>query len=193
MARIGLLGGSFNPPHICHVLLSEYVLETSAVDEVWWLPVHRHAFDKDSDLAPWADRVAMAEAAIAGRARTRIEPIEATLPAPSYTVHTVAALRAAHPEHAFVWLAGADILPELHLWHRWPELREALDFFVVGRGNRVVEVPEGGRVEVRDFALPDVSSSKVRRALAAGDFDAARRLLPAGVARWLATRRDLYG
>ncbi len=192
MARIGLLGGSFNPPHICHLLLSEYVLETGGVQEVWWLPVHRHAFDKNADLAPWDDRVAMAAAAVAGRPRLHVNPIEATLAPPSYTIQTIAALRAAHPDHSFVWLAGTDVLSELHLWHRWPELAQVLEFLIVGRGDDLPPAPPEGRIEVRDFALPDVSSSTVRALLRREDRAAARRLLPAGVADWLETRPDLY-
>jgi nicotinate-nucleotide adenylyltransferase len=191
MARIGLLGGSFNPPHICHLLLSEYVLETVDVQEVWWLPVHRHAFGKDGSLAPWDDRLAMARAAVAKRPRIKVNPIEALLAPPNYTIQTVAALRAAHPDQSFVWLAGADVLGELHLWHRWPELAQVLEFLIVGRGDLPTTPPEG-RFEVRDFTLPDVSSSTVRSLLQAGDRAGARRLLPAAVARWLETRRDLY-
>lgn len=192
MARIGLLGGSFNPPHVCHVLLSEYVLQAGAVDAVWWLPVHRHAFDKDATLAPWDDRVAMAEAAVADRTRMRVDPIESTLSPPSYTIHTVRALREAHPEHTFVWLAGADILRELPLWHRWDELRELLEFLVVGRGERTIEVPAGARIDVHDFTLPDVSSSQVRRLIAAGERNDADALLPPGVAAWLRAHPDRY-
>ncbi|MCP4872637.1 MAG: nicotinate (nicotinamide) nucleotide adenylyltransferase [Proteobacteria bacterium] len=192
MVRIGLLGGSFNPPHLCHVRLSEYVLQSGAVDAVWWLPVHRHAFDKDASLASWDDRLAMAEAAVADHPDLHVDPIESTLAPPSYTVHTIAALRERHPEHTFVWLAGADILPELHLWHRWSELRELLEFLIVGRGDRARDAPEGARIDVRDFTLPDISSSQVRRRLAAGDRAAARELVPAAVADWLDAHPDVY-
>ncbi len=181
--RIGLLGGSFNPPHVCHLLSSLYWLETGGLSEVWWLPVHEHAFAKGRSLAPWADRVAMCDAALAPYPRLRVEPIEASLPTPSYTLHTVQALRARHPDVDFAWLIGSDLLPELPLWHRWPELSEALDFLVLGRGDAPIALPPG-RFELRSFVLPDVSSSSIRADLAAGR-DATDRL-PAGVARWLA-------
>lgn len=190
--RIALLGGSFNPPHICHVLISTYLLETMDIDAVWWLPVHRHAFDKDRGLAPFEARLAMCEAAAEGYPGIRVDDIERQLTPPSYTFDTVAALRAAHPGAQFSWLIGSDILPELHLWHRWPELREQLRFVVVGRGDAVQadDLPAGGDFVVRDFHLPDVSSSAVRGALAAGEDVSS--LLPRAVADWLALHPGLY-
>ncbi len=194
MARIGLLGGSFNPPHVCHVRLTELALERGLADEVWWLPVHRHAFDKDRSLAPWEDRLAMAEAALAGLAdsRVRVDPVEATLGPRSYTIETIAALRERHPEHTFVWIAGADVLRELPRWHRWDELKAMLAFAVVGRGERRAEVPAGASVELLDVTLPDISSSQVRRLIAAGEREAARPLLPPAVAAWLDDHPDVY-
>jgi nicotinate-nucleotide adenylyltransferase len=180
--RIGLLGGSFNPPHVCHVLSSIYWLETSAVSEVWWLPVFEHAFEKGRTLAPWADRVAMAEAAVAPHAQIRVDPIEAQLPPPSRTIHTVDALREKHPDVDFAWIIGSDLLDELPSWHRWEDLRDAVEFLVVGRGAHEHPLPEG-RFDVRDFVLPDISSSAIRRDLAAG-VDVRDRL-PEGVAAWL--------
>lgn len=192
MRRVGLLGGSFNPPHICHVLLSEYILETTDVEEVWWVPVHRHAFDKDADLAAWEDRLAMCEAVAADRPRIHVEAIEARLSPPSYTIHTVTALRNDHPEVRFVWIAGSDLLVELHRWHRWDELRAVLDFVVVGRGDETAVAPGGANIDLRDFALPDVSSSEVRRLLRSGDVSAAHRLVPSAVAAWLAAHPGTY-
>ncbi len=187
--RIGLLGGSFNPPHLCHLLTSVYWLETGGLAEVWWLPVHEHAFDKGRSLAPWADRLAMCEAAVAGFPRIQIDPVESTLPPPSRTIYTVGALRARRPDVDFVWLIGADLLSELSSWHRWEELRQSLDFGVLGRGSHD-RTPPDGRFDLRDFGLPDVSSRAIRRDLAAGR-DASDRL-PAGVTDWLAAHPRTY-
>jgi nicotinate-nucleotide adenylyltransferase len=187
--RVGLLGGSFNPPHVCHVLSSVYWLETADLSEVWWLPVFEHAFDKGRTLAPWADRLAMCEAAVAPWPRLRVDPVESTLTPPSRTLLTVNALRERHPDVDFAWILGSDLLDELPRWHRWDELRDAVDFLVLGRGPGRAPPPLG-RFDVRDFALPDVSSSAIRRDLAAGRD--VRDRLPAGVAAWLAEHPELY-
>lgn len=187
--RVGLLGGSFNPPHVCHVLSSVYWLETGGLDAIWWLPVHEHAFAKGRTLAPWADRLAMCEAVAAEHPGIFVDPIEASLPSPSRTIRTVEALQAAHPHTEFSWIIGSDLLHQLPTWLRWEELRDRVTFCVLGRGGHDHPLPEG-RFDVRDFTLPDVSSRAIRRDLGAGQ-DADDRL-PKGVARWLKSNRNPY-
>ncbi|MEE2829709.1 MAG: nicotinate-nicotinamide nucleotide adenylyltransferase, partial [Myxococcota bacterium] len=121
--RVGLFGGSFNPPHICHLLSSVFLLEGKTVDEVWWLPVHRHAFAKDRELAPWEQRLAMCEAAASCHPAVHVSDIEARLQPPSFTFDTLAALRTEHPDTDFSWVIGSDLLDDLPRWHRWTELR----------------------------------------------------------------------
>lgn len=191
--RVALLGGSFNPPHVCHLLLSIYLLETMPLDAVCWLPVFRHAFAKDAGLAPFSDRLAMAEAAAAGDPRIEVNAIESRLPSPSYTVDTLAALEREHGDTAFSFVIGGDLLPELPLWHRWEELRERLEFVVVGRGEPIdpAALPPGGRFHVRDFHLPRLSSSSLRDALRRGEDVSAS--VPAAVLRYLRAHPELYG
>ena len=189
---IGLFGGSFNPPHVCHLLSSIYLLETGDFDEVWWLPVHVHAFTKDSELVSWEHRLAMCEAVATGHPRLRVEPIEAELGARSYTIDTVTELKRRHPDRDFGWIIGSDLLPELPRWQRWDELRELITFYVVGRGEDRVELPVGGRFVVREMWLPDVSSTGIRRLLRDGDLAAARPSLPRAAARYLARNPSLY-
>lgn len=162
------------------------------MDEVWWLPVHRHAFAKDSTLRPFEDRLAMCERVVAGYEGIRVDDIERWLEPPSYTFDTIQSLRTAYEDCAFSWLIGSDILPELHRWHRWEELREQLQFVVVGRGEPIAEenLPAGGHFVVRDFHLPDVSSTGIREALAAGEDISA--LVPRAVTDYLATHPALY-
>ena len=189
---IGLFGGSFNPPHVCHLLSSIYLLETGDFDEVWWLPVHVHAFAKDSELVAWEHRLAMCEAVASGHARLRTEPIEAELGPRSYTIDTVRELRRRHPEHEFGWIVGSDLLPELPRWHRWEELRELVTFYVVGRGEARIELPPGARFVVREMWLPDISSTGIRELLREGDLRAARPSLPRAVADYLANHPALF-
>jgi nicotinate-nucleotide adenylyltransferase len=190
--RVGLFGGSFNPPQICHLLASLYLLETTDLDAIWWVPVHRHAFEKDRTLACWDHRLAMCEAVADAHPRIRVETIERTLGAKSYTVDTLAALRAAHPDVAFSWVIGTDIVPDLPLWHRWPELQTLVRFIVLGRGAPIdpSQLPAGGDFVLREFHLPDISSSQVRTERRAGrPVDA---LVPAAVRNYLAEHPDLY-
>ena len=96
--RVAIYGGSFNPPHVGHAMVASWIQWTNRADVVWLLPTFRHAFDKA--LAPWELRVRMAQAlADTVGGGCRVEPVEAELPVPSYTVRTLEVLAARHPEH----------------------------------------------------------------------------------------------
>ncbi len=164
--RVALLGGSFDPPHVCHLLISSYVLQVVDVDQVWWLPCASHAFGKRS--APFEDRVALCQLATRHRADILVSDVEARLSPPSYTIDTVRALRRRHPGHAFVWIAGSDLLAELPRWHRFEELLASLRFVVVRRGELREAPPPGCRYEALPLQFPDVSSTQIREALVHG-------------------------
>src|SRR5688500_13322137 len=94
--RVAIYGGSFNPPHVGHAMVAGWLRWTDLADEVWLLPAFAHPFDKE--LAPFDRRVAWCAAlAEAVGPWVRVEPIESTLPPPSYTVDTLSALRDLHP------------------------------------------------------------------------------------------------
>lgn len=168
--RVAVYGGSFNPPHVGHAMVAAWIGWTGRADQVWFLPAYRHAFDKP--LAPWDLRLRMTEAlADAVGPHARVEPIESTLPVPSYTIHTMEALVARHPEHQFRLVVGADVLPQLPLWKESERLTASFPFLVVGR--------EGYGPVADAPSFPDISSTDVRARVSAGlPVD---HLLPRGV------------
>jgi nicotinate-nucleotide adenylyltransferase len=161
--RIALFGGSFNPPHLGHELAALYVLETADVDELWFVPTFKHAFEKA--LERFEDRLAMCELARAAiGARARVTDIERELGDESRTLRTVRALQARHPEHRFALVIGADLVAETDSWYGAEELRSAVPFIVVGRaGAAAADGPRPG------VEMPAISSTEIRRALAAGE------------------------
>lgn len=166
--RIGLFGGSFNPPHVCHTLASHWVLQTHPVDEVWWIPTYQHAFSKD--LVPFEHRRRMCEMALADLDRVRISDIERELGGESRTVDTVGALSERFPDHDFSLVVGTDILDDTHRWKNWDGLMEMVDLIVIGRaGHDPDQEPAGA-----EFRLPDISSTDTRAALEDGDYDRLR-------------------
>lgn len=159
--RVALYGGSFNPPHQCHVLVATWVLCRGGVDEVWLLPALGHPFGKA--LAPFETRCRMLASAMAHLGpRVRVEPIEGTLPAPSYTIDTVKALLAREPDLELTLVMGADAFAERHAWKSWDALERLI-------GGRVLVVGRGADAGTADFALPDLSSTDIRRRVAAGE------------------------
>lgn len=179
--RIALFGGSFNPPHVAHQMACLHALSTQEVDEVWMVPCFRHPFDKP--VVPFAHRVAMCRLAAEPLRRVRICTIEEELGGPSYTLVTVKALRARHPEHRFALLIGADLEKERERWHGYPELAHLVSFLIIGRAGNG---PGDQQVE-----LPAVSSTAIRAALGRGETSAIRGLLPRAVLEYI-REHDLY-
>jgi nicotinate-nucleotide adenylyltransferase len=160
--RVALFGGSFNPPHLGHQLAALYVLETAAIDELWFVPCFKHAFEKA--LVPFDDRYRMCElAAQALGPRARVSDIERTLGAESRTLRTVRALEARHPAHRFSVVIGGDLETEVDSWYGADELRRAAPFIVVARAGatQAAQAPPG-------VAMPAISSTEIRTALGQG-------------------------
>ncbi len=188
MATIGLFGGSFNPPHVAHQLVTLYVLESQDLDEVWLLPTYRHAFGKD--LAPFEDRMAMCRLAIAPLGpRAKVLATEAELAQrpdfrASRTLHLLEALRDAHPEHRFRLIVGSDILAEADKWYRWDAVVALAPLLVIGRAGHLPP-----NATATELVMPEVSSTEVRKRVARRE--SVRNLLPREVVRYI-DERGLY-
>jgi nicotinate-nucleotide adenylyltransferase len=186
--RVAVFGGSFNPPHVGHQLAALWVLETADVDELWFVPTFVHPFEKA--LAPFEDRRRMCERAAAALGpRVRISDIEARLGGPSRTLRTIETLKDANPGVDFALVIGADLVDELATWHGAEELRRLVPFIVVGRMGRAVPPPSAPD-SVAPIAIPDVSSTAIRAALAQGRSVSA--WVPRAVLAYI-FERGLYG
>ena len=150
--RMGLFGGSFDPPHVGHVMVASYVLATEPLDGLFVVPCPEHPLGKT--LTSWEHRAAMCRLAFRDLARVEISDVERHLGPPTRTVRTVEHLLSQDPSLSIALVVGADILDEAHQWYQWGRLVTLVDLVVVGRGS------VGGRVRI-----PDISSTTVRRAL----------------------------
>jgi nicotinate-nucleotide adenylyltransferase len=128
---IGLLGGSFNPPHVAHKLISEAALKRLGLDKVWWIVSPGNPLKKRTPPPPLAERMRMARA-IATNPHIVVTDFEADLPSP-YAVSTLAFLKARSPLTHFVWIMGADNLAQFHRWERWREIFTMMPIVVVDR------------------------------------------------------------
>jgi nicotinate-nucleotide adenylyltransferase len=132
MARIGLLGGSFNPAHGGHRHISLEAMRTLGLDEVWWLVSPGNPLKEGaSDMAPFETRFRSAEQAARG-SRIRVSDFERR-EATRYTVDTVRRLKLRHSEHQFIWLLGSDILPNFHKWRDYRGLAREVPIAVIPR------------------------------------------------------------
>ncbi|MFZ9133432.1 MAG: nicotinate-nucleotide adenylyltransferase [Gemmobacter sp.] len=134
--RIGLLGGSFDPPHAGHLHITRAALARFALDRVWWLVSPGNPL-KPRGPAPIAARVAAARALVAGDARITVTDLEARLGTRA-TADTLARLGALYPGVRFVWLMGSDNLVQFHRWERWREILGRVPVGVLARpGSRL--------------------------------------------------------
>jgi nicotinate-nucleotide adenylyltransferase len=159
--RVGLFGGSFNPPHRGHEELVEALLARALLDSVLVVPVYAHPFGKD--LAPFAARMEMCRIAFAPFPAVRISAIEQELGGRSYTVRTLEALRRELPGDEIYLVIGADALRDVDHWR---------DFERVKSLARLLVVPRQGepREEAIDMPAPmEISSREIRRRIRAGE------------------------
>jgi nicotinate-nucleotide adenylyltransferase len=186
MRKIGLLGGSFDPPHNGHLALAHTALAQLALDELRWMPAGVQ-WQKQRQPAPIPDRQAMVMAAIAGEPRFVLEACELWRSGPSYTIDTVHELQATEQAEWFLVL-GQDQYANLQTWHRWQDLLRLVTLAVASRGG-AVPMPDPALAatphRVVTLALPriDVSATEIRRRIADGrDYT---DMVPAAVARYI--------
>ena len=172
--RIGLLGGSFDPPHLAHLALARTALNALQLDELRWLPAGQPWQKAGRGLAPGAHRAAMVRLLIGGEPRFLLDERELHRHGPTYTVDTVRECRAEQPEAAFFLILGQDQYGRLDTWREWKVLVAEVTLAVAARGGEKVTpcaalARHPHRLEV--LPLPDipVSSSALREALARGD------------------------
>lgn len=196
-ARIGILGGTFDPPHVGHVAAGRAAVETLGLDRLL-LVVANDPWQKSGrrTVSSAEDRFALTEALATEIPRAEASRLEMDRGGPSYSVETVEELLAgpaadddrAPPELFLV--VGADLVGELESWQRPDDLKRLVTLAVVSRPHSAAPtVPQGWRVVPVDGPAVDVSSSELRQRLAAGG--SMDDLVPAAVIRCI-RRRDMY-
>lgn len=177
---IAVFGGSFNPPHIAHVLAVTFVLATAEVDRVLVVPAFRHPFAKA--LAPYDERVRMCTLALGWLPNVEICRAEAQLGGDSLTLRTLEHLRATYPDARLRLVMGADVVLETPKWFRFDEVCRLAPPLVLGRAG----VASAGAPPA---FLPNVSSTQVRALFAKGAFEELESLVPRKVLAYAKDRR----
>lgn len=163
--EVGLFGGSFNPPHLAHLIVAETVREQFGLDEVWWIPAHTPPHKSDGSVAPARHRLAMTRRATRSNPDFRVHSEEVERGGPSYTVETLRVLQEQHPETAFSLLLGSDSLAGFASWHRPGEIAERARLLAYRRpGDEAPDLAPrfANRVRFAEAPLLDISGTDLR-------------------------------
>ncbi|MCS3637367.1 nicotinate (nicotinamide) nucleotide adenylyltransferase [Salinibacter ruber] len=189
---VGLFGGSFNPPHLAHLVVAEVVRDQFGLDEVWWIPNATPPHKPNDELAAVQHRLAMTERTVEGNPAFRVCGVEVERDGVSYTVETLRVLQDQHPDTDFALILGSDSLDHFADWHRPDEIAERVPFIVYKRPGAIESVADPRFVnDVRYAAAPvmEISGTEVRARRRAGR--SIRYLVPEAVRAYIDTH-DLY-
>lgn len=197
--KVGILGGTFNPIHIGHVLIAQDALEQVGLDCVKFIPSATPPHKQANKLASAADRIAMIKLAIRSDRRFEVDDLEIKRGGKSYSVDTLTELRKREPRTRFYFIIGSDSLRELHTWREIGRLAKLCTFVTLARPGfqakhaaklklDAVTIRKIQRHIVRGHVC-DVSSSEIRERIARGR--SIRYLVPDAVDDYI-RRRKLY-
>lgn len=163
--HVGIFGGSFNPPHIAHLIVSELIRDRFDLDRILWIPSYQPPHKLIAELAPFEHRFEMSRLAVAGNAGFEVSDIEYRMGGVSFTVMTLQALQEASPETTFSLILGGDSMAAFDTWYRPGEILGRVELIVYGRPG--YEFPESAnafcdRIRVIDAPLLEIAAEQIR-------------------------------
>ncbi len=168
--QIGLFFGSFNPIHVGHLIIGNYMANYTELDEVWFVVSPQNPFKEKKSLANMYDRLEMANLAISDADRLRTSDIEFSLPQPSYTIDTLTYLQERYPEYQFALIMGGDNLAGLKKWKNADIILRDYRIFVYPRPGYPVdsELVNHPSVTITETPNMELSSTTIRKAVKSG-------------------------
>lgn len=165
--KVGLYFGSYNPIHIGHLAIANYMVEYTDIDQLWFVVSPQNPHKTKANLLDDYQRLEMVHRAVEGDDRLRASNIEFSLPKPSYTVDTLAYLKDKHPDYLFKILIGSDNLESFHKWKNYKTIVENFGVIVYPRpGFDQSKVQVSKNITVAEGApLMEISSSFIRKAI----------------------------
>jgi len=137
--RVGILGGSFNPPHHGHLHLSNLAIKKLKLQQVWWIATAHNPYKNKADYLPLHKRQALCRELIASAPNSRKVHIKKF--ANLYSIDLVKRLKKTWPNYEFIWLGGSDILDNLHHWKQFKKLSKLIEFAIFARQTKTTTKP----------------------------------------------------
>ncbi|MBY0245591.1 MAG: nicotinate-nucleotide adenylyltransferase [Sphingobacteriaceae bacterium] len=164
--RIGLFFGSFNPIHVGHLIIANYMANYTDLKEVWLVVSPHNPLKNKNGLANAYDRLEMANLALQDNTFCKVSDIEFNLPQPSYTIDTLIHLEEKYPNKKFALIMGADNLASLKKWKNYEVILKNYPIYVYPRPNAVVEEWKNHpSIHFTDTPLMEISATFVRKAI----------------------------
>lgn len=181
--RTGIFSGSFNPIHIGHLALANWLCEYEELDEVWFVITPLNPLKQGKELMDNRLRLEMAQAAIGSYPKFKVSDFEFSLPTPTYTIDTLRALTHAYPDHLFHFIMGADNWHRIEQWKEYRSLLKEYPVLIYPRKGFEIEIPaQYPHIHAVNAPLIEISSTFIREAYRAGKD--VRFFLPEGVRKF---------
>lgn len=188
--KTGLYFGSFNPIHIGHMAIANYMVDFTDLDEIWFVVSPHNPLKTKSSLLEDHHRIRLAEIASDNDDRFSVSDIETKMPQPSYTIDTLAWLKEKYPKKEFCLIMGGDNLTTLHKWKNAKELVASYPFYVYPRKENTHAYPaqledliKGARISVVHAPQMEISGTFIRSSISNGKD--IRHFLPPGVWKYI--------
>ncbi|UCH15678.1 MAG: nicotinate-nucleotide adenylyltransferase [Bacteroidales bacterium] len=188
--KVGLYFGSFNPVHIGHLAIANYIVEFTDIDQLWFVLSPQNPLKKKTSLLNDYDRYDLLKKAIGEDNSFQICDIELRLPKPSYTIDTLTYLKERNPGFNFILIMGSDVLTTFHKWKNHEEIIKNYQRYIYPRrGFENINLKDHKNIKVIDAPLIEISSSFIRSALKHGKN--VRYFLPEEVYKYI-LKKHLY-
>jgi len=167
--KIGLFFGSFNPVHNGHLIIANYVCETTELDKVWLVVSPQNPLKQKETLLREYDRLHLINLAIEDNKNLKASSIEFKMPKPSYTIDTLTYLKEKYPQHEFSLIMGSDNLETIHKWKNYELILNNYSIYAYNRrGSDKNPFPKNTNIQFLDFPFLDISATFIRENLRKG-------------------------
>jgi nicotinate-nucleotide adenylyltransferase len=164
--KTGLFFGSFNPVHVGHMVIANYMLEFTPLESIWFVVSPQNPLKNKASLLPQHHRLAIVNRAIGDNPGMKASDIEFRLPQPSYTIHTLVHLKEKYPDRHFVLLLGSDNLESFHKWKNYEQILEDYELYVYPRKeSKGGELSTHPRVTWVNAPFIEISSTFIRKSI----------------------------
>ncbi|HBF87191.1 MAG TPA: nicotinic acid mononucleotide adenylyltransferase [Bacteroidales bacterium] len=165
--QVGLFFGSFNPIHIGHMVIANYMIEFTEIQQLWFVVSPQSPFKQKASLLDGYQRIELINRAIGNDyTRFKVSDIEFNLPIPSYTINTLTYLSEKYPHHTFSIIMGEDNLQHFKKWKNWEQIIEKYEIYVYRRLNSISsDLIENDKIKIVSAPIIEISSSFIRKAI----------------------------